>query len=254
MIALKDVVAFLNSTFRVDSARDFPNAFNGLQLENDGNVHKIVGAVDANPASIELAIQNGADLLCVHHGLYWNGTQPIVGPVYDLFRKAMDANLAIYSLHLPLDSHATFGHNVSIAHALKLEVNSFFCNYFDQNCGVVCDSNGKAIKDLEQRIRNVFPNGCHSLLYGPRQLDKVGIVSGSGGQNLLNELVQNRINTLITGEVRYAAISFAQLHRLNIFACGHYATECFGVRNLLALLEKQFQLPCEFLNLEGICL
>lgn len=252
MVRLEEIVAFLNSTFSVDNARDFPNAFNGLQLQNDGRIHKIVGAVDANPASIERAIAQKADLLCVHHGLYWNGVQPMVGPVYDLFRKVMDANLAIYSLHLPLDSHPKLGHNASIARALNLKEAGYFCNYFDQNCGIICDGEGETTGTLEQRIKSLFPNGYHALLYGPKALNKIGIVSGSGGQDLLNELVKNHIDTLITGEIRYSALSFAQLHRLNIFACGHYATECFGVKNQLNLLEQQFLLPCEFLDFEGI--
>ena len=254
MAHLNAIVDFLNSIFDTENAHDFPNAFNGLQLESRGSVDKIVGAVDASPASIELAIQKKANLLCVHHGLYWNGVQPMVGPVYDLFRRAMDANLAIYSMHLPLDSHPKMGHNVSIAHALNLQITASFCNCFGKNCGIICEDRGKTITNLNQRIKSNFPSGYHALLYGPQHLDKIGIVSGSGGQELLNELVKNRINTLITGEIRYSALSFAQLHHLNIFACGHYATECFGVKNLLAALEQQFHLPCEFLDFAGIAL
>ena len=254
MVRLEEIVAFLNSTFGVDNADDFPNAFNGLQLTNDGCVNKVVGAVDANPASIERAINKKADLLCVHHGLYWNGVQPVVGPVYDLFQKAMEANLAIYSLHLPLDSHPKFGHNASVARQLGLKETGYFCNYFQQNCGIICEGRSETTETLEQRIRDVFLMGHHALLYGPRQLNKIGIVSGSGGQDLLNEIVKTHIDTLITGEIRYSALSFAQLYHLNIFACGHYATECFGIKNLLTLVGEQFHLPCEFLAFEGISL
>lgn len=254
MVRLEEVVAFLNSTLNVDNAGDFPNAFNGLQLANDGRIHKIVGAVDANSASIMRAIEQKADLLCVHHGLYWNGVQPMVGHVYDLFRKAMAANLAIYSVHLPLDSHPKLGHNASMAHALNLKEAGYFCNYFDQNCGIICDGSGETTDSLEKRIKCLFSNGHHALLYGPHQLNKIGIVSGSGGQALLDEIVKCHIDTLITGEIRYSALSFAQLHHLNIFACGHYATECFGVKNLLKLIGEQFRLPCEFLDFEGVSL
>jgi Uncharacterized conserved protein len=254
MVRLEEIVAFLNSTFNVEDAEDFSNAFNGLQLANDGCVHRVMGAVDANPASIELAINNKADLLCVHHGLYWNGVQPMVGSVYDLFRKAMEANLAIYSLHLPLDSHPKWGHNTSIAHRLGLKESGYFCNYFQQNCGILCEGSGETTETLGQRIKDLFPCGHQALLYGPRQLSKIGIVSGSGGQDLLDEMVKCHIDTLITGEIRYSALSFAQLHHLNIFACGHYATECFGVRNLLTLVSEQFSLPCEFLDFEGVSL
>ena len=254
MVRLEEIIAFLDSTFNVANLEDFPNAFNGLQLANDGHVHKVVGAVDANPASIERAIAQKADLLCVHHGLYWNGVQPMVGTIYDLFRKAMEANLAIYSLHLPLDSHPQLGHNISIARQLNLKNVGCFCNYFQQNCGIICDASSETVETLQQRIKALFPNGHHALLYGPYSLNKIGIVSGSGGQDLLNEMVKCRIDTLITGEIRYSALSFAQLHHLNIFACGHYATECFGVKNLVNLLQQQFQLPCEFLDFEGISL
>ena len=249
---LEEIVAFLNSTFNVANLGDFPNAFNGLQLANDGHIDKVVGAVDANPASITRAIEQKADLLCVHHGLYWRGVQPMVGHIYDMFRKAMDANLAIYSLHLPLDSHPKLGHNASIAHQLNLKEAGYFCNYFQQNCGIVCDGSDETTASLEERIKVLFPCGHHALLYGPHQLNKIGIVSGSGGQELLNEMVKCHIDTLITGEIRYSALSFAQLHHLNIFACGHYATECFGIKKLLALIHDHFHLPCEFLNFDGM--
>ena len=242
---LNTLVDFLNTTFQVNKIQDFPNAFNGLQLENEGCISKIVGAVDANRSSIEAAIQQGADLLFVHHGLYWDGVQPMIGPVWELYREAMQANLAIYSLHLPLDVHPLYSHNREIARALDLSIDGSFAHFMNQSCGLICQNNSK--KSLQHSLEKIFPKSLHKLCFGGVP-QRVGIVSGSGGQELLKEMLKANIDTLITGEVRYAAVSFAQLHKLNIYACGHYATECFGVKSVLNLLHQHTGLPCEFID------
>ena len=220
---LNTVVDFLNTTFQVNRIQDFPNAFNGLQLENEGRISKIVGAVDANRSSIEAAIQQGADLLFVHHGLYWDGVQPM----------------------MPLDVHPLYSHNREIARALDLSIDGSFAHFMNQSCGLICQNNSK--KSLQDSLEKIFPKSLHKLCFGGVP-QRVGIVSGSGGQELLKEMLKANIDTLITGEVRYAAVSFAQLHKLNIYACGHYATECFGVKSVLNLLHQHTRLPCEFID------
>lgn len=245
---LTAIVDFLDKTFSVKNRQDFTNALNGLQLANNGDIKKVVGAVDASRYSIEEAIKLGADLLCVHHGLYWSGVQPIVGPIYELYKAAIDANLAIYSVHLPLDSHPSHGHNVAIAQHLKLSIEGTFCEYMQQPCGLICQDNQDEKLALSERLYALFPS-LHALNFGPKNPHKIGIVSGSGGQALLEEAVHCGIDTLITGEVRYSTVSFAQLHRLNIYACGHYNTECFGIKNLLALVANKFPVSCEFIDI-----
>jgi len=242
---LDSLVDFLDSTFQVDKVKDFPNAFNGLQLSNNGTVSNVVGAVDANRENIEIAIQLKADLLIVHHGLYWEGVQPMVGPVFDLYRKAMQANLAIYSLHLPLDIHPVYGHNKGIADALNLIVDEKFFCFMDQPCGLIC--HGRRNENLHQKLQQLFPRSLHSLCFGSLP-ERIGVVAGSGGQEILKEILRMKVDTLITGEIRYGAVSFAQLHGLNIYACGHYATESFGVKSLLNLLHGYSHLPCKFID------
>lgn len=245
---LQTIVQFLEDTFHPSQLSDFPNALNGLQVSNAGQVHKVAGAVDANPQSIRAAIDCGADLLCVHHGLFWSGLHPFVDHYYTIYRDIFNANLAIYSLHLPLDSHPQWSHNATIAQRLNLSVDGTFAHYMHQACGLVCTEN-LAIATLQQRVQTLFPRSCHALLFGPSQCSKIGIASGSGGMDLLQASVEAHIDTLITGEVKYSAVTFAQQHELNIFACGHYATECFGVQNMLQLLHNKFHLPCQFLDL-----
>ena len=203
--------------------------------------------MDANRISIEKAIEEQAQLLIVHHGLLWNGAQPIVGPLYELYKKAMEANLAIYSMHLPLDIHPQWGHNATIAKHLNLTTEGTFAHYKDQACGLICCDPKESIS-LEERLQKLFPNSFHALKFGTKKPHRIGIVSGSGGMDILTDALNYSIDTLITGELRYSTVSFAQLHSLNIFVCGHYATECFGVQNILNLLQNNFQIPCLFID------
>ena len=244
---LSKIIEYLETTFNVGKVQDFPNAFNGLQLANNGSVRKIIGTVDASRISIEKAVKEQAQLLIVHHGLLWSGAQPIIGPVYELYKKAMDANLAIYSMHLPLDIHPQWSHNATIAKRLNLTPEGHFAHYKEQACGLVCSDLAETLS-LEERLQMLFPHSLHTLRFGLKKPKRIGIVSGSGGMDILLDALKHSIDTVITGELRYSAVSFAQLHSLNVFACGHYATECFGIQNILSLIQKNFQIPCSFID------
>ena len=108
----------LDQHLRVAEITDFPGALNGLQLENSGEVTRLGAAVDACEAVLAQAIQKGIDLLIVHHGLYWQGNQRIVGPFYRKLKRAMDADLAVYSAHLPLDIHPQLGNAAILSQAI----------------------------------------------------------------------------------------------------------------------------------------
>lgn len=245
-VSLETMVSFLDETFQIRQIEDFPGACNGLQLANDGSVTRIVGAADASVNVINAAIEQKADLLCVHHGLTWRGLQPLTGALYELYKHAMEANLAIYSLHLPLDGHTTYGHNALIAKALGVSTEKPFISCKGRPYGCVCE--GMSTDELARRLKALFPRSYRAFRYGSEQPKRIAIMSGSGGTECLEELVKSDINTLVTGEIHYSAISFTQLYKLNLFACGHYATECFGIKALLQLLHEKTQLPCEFIE------
>src|ERR1700676_4850050 len=124
---LQSIARFLDEFLKIEDLEDFPNALNGLHLQNDGRVTRIGAAVDASEAVIEMAIRLQIDLLVVHHGLFWGGLTRLAGPQFRKLKRAISANLAIYSAHLPLDLHPEIGNNILLARALKLgEAEPFF--------------------------------------------------------------------------------------------------------------------------------
>ncbi len=119
---LSDLVDFTNDLLHIATVPDYPNAVNGLQLENQrGEVTKIAASVDAHLPVVQQAVARGCDLLLVHHGIFWSGVQPITGAMFEKIKTAADSNLAIYSAHLPLDGHAALGNGVLLARALGLD-------------------------------------------------------------------------------------------------------------------------------------
>ena len=117
---LEEVVKYQNDLLRVAEFNDYPNALNGLQLENSGTVSKVAAAVDACEAVLRMAVEVGADLLIAHHGLFWGGLQTVTGAHHRKLKLAIENDLAVYSVHLPLDAHPQFGNNVLLCNALDL--------------------------------------------------------------------------------------------------------------------------------------
>ena len=117
---LSDIVSLLDSTLRITEIRDASVAMNGLQVENNGCVTKVALGVDGSQKTIDAALAAGADLLILHHGIFWCGLQPVTGWWKKKLTSCLNNNLAIYSAHLPLDMHPTLGNNAGIAQALGL--------------------------------------------------------------------------------------------------------------------------------------
>src|ERR1700734_314623 len=120
-VSLKTIVAHCDKILRTHEIGDYDGAANGLQVENSGAVTKIAASVDASLATIKLAIATKADLLIVHHGLFWSSRQPWTGKNYELLKLLPENNLAIYSSHLPLDAHPKLGNNAQLCAALGLK-------------------------------------------------------------------------------------------------------------------------------------
>lgn len=243
---LHELTTYLDDYLGVADHPDYSHALNGLQLDGRAGVTRIAAAVDASEETVQAAIDARADLLVVHHGLFWGGLTPLTGRHYRKIKKAVEAGLAVYSAHLPLDSHPEVGNCAVLARALAVAIEGRFGAFQDVEIGWW----GKLDEQRDtfhERLSGVVGGPVHLIPGGPPRLSKVGVLTGGGG-SMIDAAVQSGLDTYITGEGNHHTHFDAMELGLNVFYAGHYATETWGVRALAMHLEGQFGLPWEFLD------
>ncbi len=246
MAALAQIVSYADEHLRIGEIDDWPNALNGLQVENSGAVTRIGAAVDASIRTIDLAIERGVNLLLVHHGLFWPGLQPITGGRRRMIEQIFEHDLALYSAHLPLDLHSVLGNNAQLAGALGLEGTEPFFEAKGQCLGlraqmqISCD-------DLARRLGDSLGGPVRIFANGPQQAKSIGLITGGAGSEIY-AVAREGIDTFITGEAPHWAAVAAEELGINLLLGGHYATETFGVKALAAHLSDRFNLAWEFID------
>ena len=243
---LSEVVRHLETVLDHPAVADWPHAVNGLQVENRGRIHRIGAAVDACEATLRQAAERGVDFLLVHHGLFWNGLQPVQGPFYRKLRIALDANLAVFSSHLPLDAHPRFGNNALLAKALGFKRPEPF--FFEK--GRFIGRKARLSLDRSQlceRLQTAVGGPVRLIAGGAARAGVVGVVTGSAGAELFKAAAEG-VDTFITGEGPHWSYPAAEELGLNLLYAGHYATETFGVKAVAAHLARKYRLPWEFID------
>ena len=253
MTSLRECVTYLDEVLGTSQIADYDQALNGLQLANEGTVTRVAAAVDFSQNSVQQAVQAGADLLLVHHGMFWNEPQPIVTARYDRLRCALTNNLAVYSSHLPLDLHPRLGNNARLARHLQLDLRGRFGRFRTTEIGVSGPAD-LATADLLDRVRAfAHPLGTHVVCtpHAPqRRTRHWAIITGAGAtSDVLVEATERGIDTIIVGEgPHHTAVEAQELGLVTIYA-GHYATETLGVQAMAEELERTFGLPWSFVHL-----
>ena len=246
MASLTELTEFLDGELHIAAIADYPGAVNGLQLANDGRVARIVAAVDASLPVIEAAAAGGPGLLIVHHGMFWLGVQPVTGVFYRKLKTAMEAGLAVYSSHLPLDVHPQWGNNILLARAIGLiDPQPFF-----QHNGISLGLRGSwtgTRNTLLESLRQALGGAVHVCPGGPESIVTVGVITGGAGSEVA-KVAATGVDTFVTGEGPHWSYPLAEELGINLFYGGHYATETFGVKSLAAVLAQEFQLPWTFLD------
>lgn len=245
MPSLKEVVEYCDRRTNRTQVADFPGALNGLQVANRGKVRKIGAAVDAGRQPFDEAVAAGVDFLIVHHGLFWEPPWPIAGKNYDKLRVLLDGDCALYGSHLPLDCHPEIGNNALLAKKLELPQREWFLPYEGTNMGLIADCPFDR-DDLRERLEGLFPDTMTAIECGSGEPQRVAILTGSG-RSAVPEIKKHGTDTLITGELRQQHFNLAQEEGLNLYICGHYATEVFGVSALAEEVARHFGLEWEFL-------
>jgi dinuclear metal center YbgI/SA1388 family protein len=244
MAKLRTIVDYCQKRLRVGEIKDFKGSANGLQVENDGNITRIGAIVDAGLIPFQEAAARKVDLLICHHGLYWEPPFPVKGAAREKLKVLLDNNIALYSCHLPLDAHQEIGNNAVITQKLGLKVEKWSLEFEGVPMAPICDYDDSR-DALATRLQSLF-NHVTRMEFGSKKPKRVCIVSGSG-RLVLPELQSLGVDTLVTGEMKEESFNLAQEERLNVYACGHYDTEVFGVRALAEELSNKFNVPWEFI-------
>ncbi len=244
--SLSEIVRHCDRLLRTDKVVDYDGAVNGLQVENRGQVTRIAATVDASRATIKLAIAAKADLLIVHHGLFWSATHPWTGRRYEMLRLLLENNLAVYSSHLPLDAHPALGNNALLCAALGFKKLRPFFPSHGQTIGFQTITN---ISRDELASRLACATGAKPRLIpgGPKICRRIGVVTGGAGGDLRIAAAEG-VDTFITGEGPHWTYAVAEELGLNVFYGGHYATETFGVKALAAALARKFKVSWTFVD------
>jgi dinuclear metal center YbgI/SA1388 family protein len=245
--ALAEVTRFLDTFLRVGEIPDEPNAVNGLQVENSGQVARVVSAVDATLETIAGIEPGDPALLLVHHGLFWEGNVPLVGRRLRRVKALLERDAALYAAHIPLDLHPEVGNNVQLARRIGLPVEGWFGAYRGVPIGVW----GTAPESIADRsvlvtaLDSVLGTAARLIAGGPARVRRVGIVTGGAG-SMIAAARQAGLDTFITGEGAHHTYFDAMEWGLNLIYAGHYATEQVGVQALAQRLEAEFGLPWAF--------
>ena len=238
--------AYLDGYLKVSELPDSANAWNGVQVERRGPIRQIAFAVDAAQASIDEAAQRDADLLIVHHGLFWDGRAPLTGRRYQRLHTLVTRNIGLYSAHLPLDVHEDVGNNNVLANRLGIEVRGRFGDYRGVLVGVWGELEIRR-EALAARLDDLLGNRVRLIPGGRERVRRVGVLTGSGG-GYIGAARELELDAYITGEGAHHNYFDAMEGNLNLYLGGHYATEVWGLKALAEHLADRFQLTCFFLD------
>jgi dinuclear metal center YbgI/SA1388 family protein len=252
MADLSAIVRYLDSELRTSEIPDYDAALNGLQLANSGQISRVAAAVDFSADTVAGAIRERANLLVVHHGMFWRGAHAITGRTYERLRDAIVGDLAIYAAHIPLDLHPELGNNVLLAKELQLESDGTFGRYRGTEIGVTGSANLPTAKLLE-RIRAFSARYSTTAVNTPvadgHTTRRWAIITGAGASaDTLAEARERRVDTFIVGEGAHHTAVDAIEHGMVVVYAGHYATETLGVWAVAERLRERFDVTPVFVN------
>ena len=219
-VTVSAIAAWLDRELKVSEFDDVSN--NGIQIAGDGRkVTAVAFAVDASAKSIRAAAAAGAQLLVVHHGISWGGgIRRIVGGVYNVVKAAMDAGIAVYASHLPLDANEKYGNNFNLARYFGLKKLRRAFSYHGNVIGVIGEN----------------PQGV-----------KVGVCSGGAG-SFAEEAKDRGCELYVTGEADWGEKIAAENAGAKMILAGHYETETFGVKALMPAIANKFKVKVVFVG------
>lgn len=225
---------------------------NGLQVPGSSEVTRIVSGVSATLELFEHAAATGAEMVLVHHGIFWsNASVALSDQQAARLRALLTNNINLVAYHLPLDAHAEIGNNTLLCDLLELQRAEPFGIYNGKSIGFVGRPAAPISPDeLEQRITEKLGRAPLFLKHGPSQITSVGIISGGAASNF-GDAIAAGVDAFLTGEPREPVMADSKEARIHFIAAGHHATETHGIRRLGELLANQFNVEHEFMDISN---
>jgi dinuclear metal center YbgI/SA1388 family protein len=245
---MKEIIEELDRLLQPGRFEDY--CVNGLQVPGPTQVSTVATGVSAHAELFELAAAERAELLLVHHGLFWgSGVTTVDILLKRRLQILFDADIALAAYHLPLDAHLEVGNNALLARALGAEDLRPFALVRGEPIGVLATLPGEGIAaaDLLERVRAATAGEPLVFDAGPERVRTLAVVTGAGA-DYLGDAAAAGAEALLTGEASERTMALARENGLHLIAAGHYATETFGVRRLGDHLAERFGLRHVFLD------
>lgn len=250
MAKLSEIIQWCDQTLKSHEFKDY--APNGLQIEGKPEISRILCAVTASQDAIEAAIQQGADLLLVHHGYFWKGEPyPITGMRGKRIKSLIQHDISLVGYHLPLDSHPALGNNTAIAEILALD----HIEALDPaernpigNIGYL--KTAMSAEDFKQYVSERLNFNAIHLPAEKTSIQKVAYCTG-GAQDFIGKAAAQNCDAYISGEVSERTFYEAKELNVHYYACGHHATERYGVQRLAKAISEQFDIEYSYFELNN---
>ncbi len=244
---LFDLVAWLDAYLATTAFDDV--SLNGLQVEGRPEVAKVAVAVDSSMTTFEQAAEVGADLLIVHHGLFWGKPLPVVGMHGRRVKYLLDNGISLYASHSPLDAHRDVGNNWGLARILGMADLEPFGRFGGREVGVKGRfPNGVTLRELADQLEKELGESVLVHAGGKLELETLGIISGAAADEIVNA-ADAGLDAFLTGEPEHKTFYDAFERGVNALFAGHYMTETVGVSLLADKLEQEFGIATEFILL-----
>ena len=251
-MTLNELDSWLNDFLKKE---DFPGdpSLNGIQIANSAPdslpVTKVAFAVDACEATARAAAEAGAQVLIVHHGLFWGHCQTLTGNFYKRAASFIKNDLALIAYHIPLDANNPYGNNFGLAAALGLKKVRSFGYWRGMPIGACGCLPASVTPDaLAENLAKITKTTPRTLAFGKPQIETVGIISGGASEDV-EQAIELDLDCYITGEFAHEQYHLAEECAINVISGGHYGTETMGVSLLKEKIEKELGLSTLFIDL-----
>lgn len=250
MITAQQITQFCDELLHANEFKDY--CPNGLQVDADTPITKIITGVTACQALIDRAVQENAQAILVHHGYFWKGeSQPLVGIKGKRIRTLLQHGISLIAYHLPLDAHPMYGNNALLADKLGLTIVGAL--YPDEKLPVGNIATCPPIKPIDFAKKICETLGREPLYLGDnpdRMLQKIALCTGAA-QDMIEQAHQMGCDGFISGEVSERTTHMARELGVDYFGAGHHATEKGGIIALGEQVAKHFDIECVFVDIDN---